>query len=80
MRRRIVGPVALITIGVLGLLDEFTRLDWDKTWPLILIAIGTALFVQRAARAGEPTPRGGPSPAAPDSNRETDSEKKVNRE
>lgn len=74
MRRRIVGPVALITIGVLGLLDEFTRWDWDKTWPLILIALGAALFVQRSARAGEPAPA--PPPAMPGS--ETDSEKRVN--
>ena len=71
MRRKIVGPVALITIGVLGLLAEFTRLDWDKTWPLILIAIGVALFVQRSAR--------GAGPSMP-SGSETDSEKKVTHE
>ena len=72
MRRRIVGPVALITIGLLGLLDEFTRLDWDRTWPLILIAIGVALFVQRSARNGQSASAAPPATPGP----ETDSEKR----
>ena len=34
------GPVVLITLGVLFLLGQFTRWDFDRTWPILLIAIG----------------------------------------
>ena len=76
MRYRLVGPVALITTGVLFLLDEFTRWDWDRTWPILLIAIGVALVLQRTLNPPE-TAFGAPAqmpPAAPGS--ETSSEKR----
>ncbi|HTK95556.1 MAG TPA: DUF5668 domain-containing protein [Terriglobales bacterium] len=68
MRHRFVGPVALITTGVLFLLDEFTRYEWGQTWPILLIAIGVALAAQRAMnpndaeRAVQPTPLAVPGP------------------
>ena len=51
MRRKgIVGPVAMITVGTLFLMQEFTRYDFNDTWPVLLIAIGIAMFVQRSYR------------------------------
>ena len=48
MRNRgIVGPVAMITVGVLFMLDEFTRYEFHRTWPVLLIAIGIAIALQR---------------------------------
>jgi hypothetical protein len=38
----------MITVGMLFLLDEFTRYSFHRTWPIILIAIGAALIAQRA--------------------------------
>lgn len=38
--RCVMGPVVLITIGVLGLLDSVGHLGWGRTWPIILLVIG----------------------------------------
>ena len=56
MRHRIVGPVAMITVGVLFLLQEFTRYDFHDTWPILLIAIGSAMLLQRSAGSQNGSP------------------------
>jgi len=38
--RCMMGPVVLITIGLLGFLDEFAHVGWSRTWPVILLVIG----------------------------------------
>jgi hypothetical protein len=38
--RAITGPVILITIGVLFLIDRFTQFGFHQTWPVLLIVIG----------------------------------------
>ena len=38
--RGLMGPVVLITLGVLFLLSEFTHWPFHQTWPILLIAIG----------------------------------------
>jgi hypothetical protein len=38
--RRLMGPAVLITIGVLSLLDDMTRYDWHRTWPVLILVIG----------------------------------------
>jgi Domain of unknown function (DUF5668) len=38
--RGYMGPVVLITLGVLFLLSEFTHWHFHQTWPILLIAIG----------------------------------------
>ena len=46
------GPVVLITLGVLFLLDQITHvrwLDFDRTWPAFLIVIGLVMFLQHNA-------------------------------
>ncbi len=67
MCRNIVGPVVLITAGVLFLLDEFTRYEWGNTWPILLIAIGVAIALQRMQpRTPEAYPPAQPPAAGPD--------------
>lgn len=49
--RGIMGAVVLMTLGVLFLLENFHAhdLDFDHTWPLLLISIGVVLMLQRSA-------------------------------
>jgi len=49
--RGIMGPVVLMTLGVLFLLDNshVLNLNFDRTWPLLLICIGIVLMMQRSA-------------------------------
>jgi hypothetical protein len=49
--RGIMGGVVLMTLGFMFLLDEFhvRDLDFDRTMPLLLIAIGVVLLLQRTA-------------------------------
>jgi Domain of unknown function (DUF5668) len=44
--RRFMGPAVLVTLGVLFLVDEFTRFDFDQSWPLLLIVIGLVKVLQ----------------------------------
>ncbi|MGH9534375.1 MAG: LiaI-LiaF-like domain-containing protein [Terriglobales bacterium] len=47
--RGITGPVVLITLGVLFLLQmTMPRWGFDQTWPILLIAIGAVGLAQRA--------------------------------
>jgi hypothetical protein len=56
MHNRIVGPVAMITVGVLFLLEYFTPYRFHQTWPLLLIAIGGAMALQRSRMLDSATP------------------------
>src|SRR5258707_5128062 len=47
---RIRGPVYILTAGVLGLLAEFTRYGWSRTWPVWIIVTGLLKFAQHNAR------------------------------
>jgi hypothetical protein len=49
--RGIMGAVVLMTLGVLFLLENFHvhDLDFDHTWPLLLISIGVVKMLQRSA-------------------------------
>ncbi len=38
--RGVMGPVILVTLGILFLIGEFTRYDFGATWPVLLIVIG----------------------------------------
>ena len=48
--RSLIGPAVMVTIGVIFLLDEFTRWsDFGKLWPLILLVIGVIKLIEYGA-------------------------------
>jgi hypothetical protein len=62
------GPVVLVTLGVLFLLNEFHVAHFHRTWPILLIAIGVVLVLNSSASmAGHLGGNGGapPPPAVP---------------
>ncbi|HTC94900.1 MAG TPA: DUF5668 domain-containing protein [Terriglobales bacterium] len=65
----LMGPVILVTIGIMGLLDEFTPVRWGESWPLILIVIGVLKFLQttgsREGHIGPGAPPPAPAPGTP---------------
>ena len=74
-KNHIVGPVALITVGVLFLVQYFTPYSfWRNTWPILLIAIGAALVLQRSSGSGPSAPAS--TPAGLDTSANDTSEKR----
>lgn len=57
-RASLTGPVVLITVGVMFLLDEFVA-SWSigKTWPALLVVIGVLKLLDSAR---PPRPPEGP--------------------
>jgi len=68
-KRRIMGPVMLVVIGGLFLLENLNGPSFHRTWPVILLAVGAVkLFQGGSPRVGPgATPPGGgtlPPPVA----------------
>jgi TM2 domain-containing membrane protein YozV len=61
--RGLTGPVILITIGALSLLDNLRGPGWDRTWPVILLVIGLLKLMERTGPGGGS--RSGPGSAVP---------------
>jgi len=59
----------MITVGVLFMLQEFSRYRFHNTWPILLIAIGAALVLQRS-QYGSELPQDAAGAAAPQSTSE----------
>lgn len=73
--RRITGPAILLTVGILFQLQTLDVVDFDRTWPAILLVIGIVKLLQsNASNAGHtglfPSGRSAvtPPPPAPPSN------------
>jgi hypothetical protein len=47
--RKLMGPAMLVTIGVLFLLGNVSRVDFGRTWPAILLVIGVVKLIQSNA-------------------------------
>jgi hypothetical protein len=47
--RGLMGPLMLITLGVIFLLGRFTSYGFIRLWPLILIVAGVLLWLQSTA-------------------------------
>ena len=62
--RKLMGPAILVTLGVLFLLDEVSRVEFHRTWPAILLVIGVVKLVQSNASADGHI---GPLPPGPSS-------------
>jgi hypothetical protein len=52
--RAIRGPITLITLGILFVLQNFTRFGFDQTWPVLLIVFGLLSLMQRGAAPPRP--------------------------
>ena len=63
--RGFLGPVVLITLGVLFLLSEFTHWHFHQTWPILLIAIGLVKVLGSSADMSGHVPPFGLGGAAP---------------
>ena len=64
-----IGPVVLITLGVLFLIDQYSMYGIGRTWPILLIVIGVVKLLQwNAPLTGHVDvwhigpPPGGPNP------------------
>ncbi|MBI2679333.1 MAG: hypothetical protein HYX28_11180 [Candidatus Koribacter versatilis] len=75
MRNRIVGPVSMITVGVLFLCQYFTPYRFRQTWPLLLIAIGIALVMERS-QYGQSDGDGQAAPTSSSTGTDINSEKR----
>lgn len=68
--RGLMGPVVLITLGVLFLLNEFGMAHFHSTWPILLIVIGLVkILAGNLDTSGHveyiaPAPPGPPPPPA----------------
>ena len=54
--RAIRGPITLITLGALFVLNNFTGLGFDKTWPVLLIVFGLLSLLKRSVDPPPPPP------------------------
>jgi len=66
--RRMAGPLVLITIGAIFLVDNLNLIWWwrfDRLWPLILIAVGVGLMLGRLRHHGDTQPPGAAPPGPP---------------
>jgi len=69
------GPVILFVVGLLTVLDNLHVVEWDRSWPLLLIAIGGVMLAERAMQnrliqnvpyppySGDPAAYAPPAPA-----------------
>jgi hypothetical protein len=62
--RRLMGPAVVLTLGFLFLFESLGRVDFGKTWPILLLVIGgVKLFQNSASTEGHSTPP--PPPPGP---------------
>jgi Domain of unknown function (DUF5668) len=58
-RNTFVGPVVLVTVGILSLLEDMHGPRWHRTWPVLLLAIGiTKLLESKTPPPAPPMPLG----------------------
>ena len=57
------GPITLITVGALFVLNNFTGIGFEKTWPVLLIVFGLLSLLRRSVTPPpEPPPPMYPPP------------------
>jgi hypothetical protein len=50
------GPITLITVGALFVLNNFTGIGFEKTWPVLLIVFGLLSLLRRSVTPPVPPP------------------------
>jgi hypothetical protein len=61
-RNSFVGPVVLVTVGVLSLLEDMHGPRWHRTWPVLLLAIGITKLLESKTPPPPPSVPLGPGP------------------
>lgn len=61
-RNSFVGPVVLITVGLLSLLEDMHGPRWHRTWPVLLLAIGITKLLESKTPPPPPSMPLGPGP------------------
>jgi len=64
-RRGLMGPVVLITIGALFLLQQMHVASFNRLWPVILLVIGVVKLLQETASTDGHEGSQPPPPPAP---------------
>ena len=54
LARAIRGPIILITIGVLFAIDHAGVFPFERTWPVLIIAIGVMKLLERGVAVQQP--------------------------
>jgi TM2 domain-containing membrane protein YozV len=54
--RGLVGPVVLVTVGLLSLIEEMGGPAWHRTWPVLLLAIGITKLLESKTPPTLPPP------------------------
>jgi len=54
--RGLVGPVVLVTVGALQLIEDLGGPRWHRTWPVLLLAIGITKLLERQSPTLPPPP------------------------
>jgi hypothetical protein len=52
--RGLTGPVVLVTLGVLSLIEDMGGPRWHRTWPVLLLAIGVTKLLERQGPTAPP--------------------------
>ena len=63
--RAVTGPVILITVGTLFLIDRFSPFSFGQTWPVLLIVIGVLKMLGGRRRRDDYVPPPPPPGARP---------------
>ena len=63
--RKIMGPAILVTIGTLFLLQSLNVVEFDRTWPAILLVVGIVKLLQSNASSAGHIDRLAPAPPPP---------------
>jgi hypothetical protein len=61
--RAVRGPLVLITLGILFLIDQSGGVSFGRTWPILFIAYGALKLAERLV--APPLPVGPPPPPPP---------------
>lgn len=54
--RSLSGPLTLILVGVLFVIDHGGAISFSKTWPIIIIFLGVTKLAERALAGEQPPP------------------------
>lgn len=63
--RRMIWPIMLLIFGVTAILNQYTSIGYDKSWPLYIIAWGVLKLAENAILAQSPPAPPPPYPGYP---------------